>query len=133
MTPHVEDVEGALFSGHSLRRSGTIHWVSANMCHDTIRRLARWRTNVLEEHLGQYPLRKLGSWSIGPSLEDAHVPKLEVERCLSELRWLVENFLAEARLVCQLSSDHQQKPILDIAVMACPENDHDGDKRRRPD
>ena len=87
--PHVDQGDDAVFGGHSPRRSGAIFWISRGLEEDLLRRIARWKYRILEEHLQGYPLGQIGPWSVkAPTQHNTlHQPLVKVEMLMTEFKF----------------------------------------------
>jgi len=85
----------ASFSGHSLRRTGAQHWFRAGLPVATIRRLARWQSEVIESYLASAPLSDLGTHSFEnqKTVENS----VSVTRLLPEMQRLLNLHLLQVK------------------------------------
>jgi len=84
------------FGGHSARRTGCQLWFRRGLPEAVIRRLARWRSDIIEIYLAAAPLEDLGTHSFQ---SDCLAPgAVSMEFLLSEIRKIVGDHLAALKL-----------------------------------
>lgn len=91
--------ENEVFSGHSLRRSGMQHFVLLNVCSDTLRRLARWKSRLLEEYVGLAGTAALGRWTFQTTTNRMPDSQVQISTLLSEAMKILGELRAESRAV----------------------------------
>ena len=75
------------FGGHSCRRTGTQTLYKMGMSSEMIRRLARWRSQMIERYLGQAPVSDLGTWSFAEKAQSSDVnTALKMETLMGAVR-----------------------------------------------
>ena len=97
ISAEAEEASDASWGGHSLRRTGVIRWHALGIPEETLRRLARWRTAIIESYLGQAPLSSLGPWTLGTSQAAQQTQAVTIERTMAEIRRQVANYFQELR------------------------------------
>jgi len=123
--PDIEEApSGAAFGGHSMRRSGCMHHHTNGMPDQTLRRLARWRSQIVESYLGQAPLSALGPWtfstgSCGWRAAPAQVPSVEL--LLGDVRRRLRQLFEEAA-----ASQAPGRTLLESASVGCPHDSLSG-------
>jgi hypothetical protein len=107
----------AQYGGHSFRRTGCQMWHTLGMPDDLLRRLARWRSIIIEAYLGQAPLANLGTWSFAGKTplqrcEWAGVVPVQMEKVLSEMRKLTARVLKQvAAKAAKPESEEKAAPV----------------------
>ena len=85
------------FSSHSLRRSGAQFWHLAGMSDALLKRIARWRSEIIEIYLANAPLQHLGGrHPVGVAMD---IPEISVERLLGKVREMVARHFEKLKCV----------------------------------
>ena len=83
------------FSSHSLRRSGAQFWHLAGMPDALLKRIARWRSEIIEIYVANAPLQNLGGTRpMGATMD---LPEISVEHLLGKVRVMLARHFEKLR------------------------------------